>query len=409
MEKKVQEEYSTFLNAPFLLLMVYNIFFCMSYGMITPILMEYLVDKGLALEIAGMIAGVVSMTSLIVRPLSGYFTDRLNKKKLLFFASVMLGMAMLGLATVNNVGLMMLCRVLQGIGFAVNGTCCIAMATEYMPSDKLGEGIGYFGIANIISTAVAPMIGIELADRIGYKYTILVAGASVMTAAVFILFFKYYTYHSHESTGKVFCDACKTTKISDLISFDLIPLTIFVGVFSFANSVASNYLALICQEKEITAYSIYFTVNAVVMVLTRPVLGKVCDRRGISTVLYPAFLITSIAMLMIGAGNSIWLIYAAAILKALGQGSGQPALQTECLKQLGPKKRGLATSAFYVGSDVANGLGPVIGGIVVGGMGYSAIFYVSAIFLLTAFIGYFFYCKARKVMYNKMEVDDNGK
>lgn len=388
-----QTEYSTFFNVPFLLLFLYNILFCMSYGMISPILIQYLTTKGIAVKLAGSIAGVVSLTSLLIRPLSGYLVDRLNKKYLLIIASVLLGIAMFGLSCSSSVGLMIFFRICQGVGFAINGTCCIAMATAYMPQNRLGEGIGYFGVANIVSTSVAPAIGIELADRLGYAQTIMLAGFSVLAAAVCMILFRYYHFESHETFGQSIVNACKSIRLRNLFSIELLPLALFVAAFSLANSIVSSYLASHCQARSLENYSMYFTINAIVMVAARPFLGKLSDKKGPSVVLYPAYLLAAAAMLLISRANAIWMIYVASVLKALGQGSGQPALQAECLKRLGPSKRGLATSTFYVGSDVANGLGPVIGAFVVEKANYAASFDLSAVILLVAFVGYFVYAQ----------------
>lgn len=386
-----QSEYLTFFNAPFILLFVYNILFCMSYGMISPILIQYLTWKGFSVKLAGSIAGIVSITSLLIRPFSGYLVDRLNKKYLLIIASVLLGIAMFGLSLSSNVALIFIFRICQGIGFAINGTCCIAMAIAYMPQQRLGEGIGYFGVANIVSTSIAPAIGIELANRIGYVNTIMLAGSSVLAATLCMILFRYYHFKGTETFKQSVIVACKSVRLSELFSLKLLPLAFFVAAFSFANSIVSSYLASHCQAIGIENYSMYFTINAIVMIVTRPALGKLSDKKGPSVVLFPAYILAAVAMLLISKANAVWMIYLAAILKALGQGSGQPTLQAECLKRLGPDKRGLATSTFYVGSDVANGLGPMIGALVVEDTNYASSFNLSAIILLIAFIGYVIY------------------
>lgn len=399
-------EYRTFFNMPFLLLFVYNILFCMSYGMISPILIQYLTWKGIAVKLAGSIAGVVSITSLLVRPLSGYLVDHLNKKYLLIVASILLGIAMFGLSLSSSIGWMIFFRICQGIGFAINGTCCIAMAIAYMPQERLGEGIGYFGVANIVSTSVAPAIGIELADRLGYVNTIMLAGCSVLAAGVCMILFRYYHFESKERFGQSIVAACESIRPRDLFSLRLLPLALFVAAFSLANSIVSSYLASHCQAIGMENYSMYFTINAIVMVATRPFLGKLSDKKGASVVLFPAYLLAAAAMLLISRASAIWMIYLAAVLKALGQGSGQPTLQAECLKRLGPSKRGLATSTFYVGSDVANGLGPIIGAFVVEKANYAASFDLSAVILAVAFVGYFVYTHRSASHKAPLAIDD---
>ena len=401
--EKTKESYSSFFNAPFLMLVVYNVFFCMSYGMVGPIMMKYLVTKGIEMDVAGVIVGVVSITSLIVRPLSGHLTDHLNQKKLLIVASLLMGIAMVGIASCSRVPALIFFRVCHGIGFAINGTCCIAMATSFMPKDRISEGIGYFGIANIVSTAIAPTFGLECANWIGFINTIYIAGGSVLLASAFLFFFKPSRNGAQGDAKGQLKDALRTISLNSIFSVELLPLALFVAAFSFSNSIVSNYLALICDERGITGYSIYFTVNAVVMIVCRPFLGKLNDRKGLSIILYPAFLLCAAALFLICGAKTIWAILLASVLKALGQGSGQPALQAECIKRLDTNQRGLATSTFYVGSDVANGLGPIIGGMLVTSFGYAKLFEINGFLLIAAFVGYYLYTKSLQRKKEKKE------
>lgn len=395
--KKQVETYDSFINKPFILLFVYNILFSISYGMAAPILVGYITGKGISGEMAGVVAGVVSIVSLVIRPLSGHFTDRLNQKLLLVSASSLMGVAMVCMAFAESVPMMLISRICQGVGFALNGTCCIAMASRYMPKARLSEGVGYFGVANIISSSVAPALGIELSTSIGYQNTFFVSGAAVIGAALCMISFRYYEKKSEESLGTALVSAMKNIKPGDLFAVELLPMALLVAAFSFANSIVATYLASVCQERGIEHYSIYFTINAIVMVVARPFLGRAADRWGLSVVLYPAYIITAAAMLLIGNCSVLWMILLASVLKALGQGCGQPAIQAECLKKLGAERRGVATSTFYVGSDVANGVAPVVGGFIAEGGGYSSVFSFGAVILIAAFVGYAVYARRTKI------------
>ena len=54
-----------------------------------------------------------------------------------------MGIGLLGFAFVTNPVLIVVFRIINGIGFAFSGTCQIAiLPAKYIPKNKMGEGIG---------------------------------------------------------------------------------------------------------------------------------------------------------------------------------------------------------------------------------------------------------------------------
>ena len=118
------------------------------------------------------------------------------------------------------------------------------------------------------------------------------------------------------------------------------------------------------------------------MIVTRPVTGKLYDRKGIKFLLYPCVALASLSMLLLGKAVSAWAVMLAGALKALGQGSGVPSIQAHCLKQLGRDKAGIVSSTCYMGNDIGNALGPAVGGMLVTHMGYENMFLTIAAALI---------------------------
>ncbi len=76
-----------------------------------------------------------------------------------------MGIGLLGFAFVTNPVLIVVFRIINGIGFAFSGTCQIALASKYIPKNKMGEGIGYLGLGMVIGSAVAPGIGVTISEN----------------------------------------------------------------------------------------------------------------------------------------------------------------------------------------------------------------------------------------------------
>ena len=56
---------------------------------------------------------------------------------------------------------------------------------------------------------------------------------------------------------------------------------------------------------------------------------------------------------------------AAGVIKTLGASLAKPALQAASVKSVGPDRRGAAVSTYYIGTDLGQGIAPMIAGSIV--------------------------------------------
>lgn len=73
-------------------------------------------------------------------------------------------------------------RVLHGALFGINGTANMALATEFIPDDHMGEGLGYYGLGQVLAQIVGPTIGIAIRDAFGYRALFFIIAASTLLA-----------------------------------------------------------------------------------------------------------------------------------------------------------------------------------------------------------------------------------
>lgn len=172
-----------------------------------------------------------------------------------------------------------------------------------------------------------------------------------------------------------------------------------------SNGIISGYIALLGDIRGIENVGIYFTINAFVLFITRPFVGKIADKSKGIYIVIPAMIMDGLALFILGRASGLTMIVIASVFKALGQGSGQLTIQAEALKKLPPERSGIASSTYYVGADVGQGLGPMIAGGIVGAvgnnsLGYQAMFsVVSCVFIMgiLLFIIYIFLGKRKKM------------
>lgn len=387
-------------NKQFVSLFFVNTLNSFGFYMIVSVLSKYLVNLGIALTTAGVIVGMFSITSLMVRPFCGILSDQLNKVKLLMFSLVLESIGMLGYAAAGNASMMIVFRVFNGVGFGIVSTVLIALATHYIPKKHLGEGIGYLGISQVISSAIAPGIGIEIAKITGYRGMFFIAGT--FTIAGFLLVFLLRDIYA-DGAGKRGKNNWKKLSVKDIVAVEALGYTGVSAAYSFVNGIITSYLLLFAEERGIMSIGVYYTVCAVCLFIFKPFSGKLVDRKGISAAVYPAIVLTGVSMFLLARSVNIEMIVISGILRSIGQGTAMPALQSECIKEVGTERSGVATSTYYLGGDVAQGIGPMIGGAAVGVLGYQALFDICGVLLISMLFVFWIIEKSKKRKETKYE------
>lgn len=379
-------------NAPYILVLTVSTLSSFSFYMVATIMSKYLVGLGASITFAGFVVGLFSITSLVCRPFCGVMADRLNNIWLLIVSNLLMSIGLFGFALTDNMPLMILLRVCNGVGFSINGTVQVALIVHFIPQNRTGEGIGYIGISQLIGSACAPAVGIEIAERFGMPATFFAAGALPVAACVMLLFLRDMQPPKTQA-------ARSKLSLSDIIDLRAIPFTIPYSTFSFTNGVISSYLVLYADLQGIEKVSVYFTMYAIAVFLVRPFSGKLMDRKGLKYTVFPGMIICAASMFLLGFTHSLWMVLATGLLRALGQGAAQPSLQAGCINRVGRERSGVATSTYFLGGDIGQGIGPMVGGFllaqIAGPAGYRALFCFCGAIMLAA-MGYFYFASRKE-------------
>lgn len=377
-------------NRSYILVILISTMSSFSFYMVATIMSKYLVEIGATIALAGIIVGLFSLTSLFSRPFCGLMVDRLDNIKLLFWSNVLMAIGLLGFALTTNISLLIIFRICNGLGFAVGSTAQVSLIIRSIPNDRTGEGIGYMGISQLIGSACAPGLGIAIAESVGMKITFIAAAALPAVTCVFLLFIK-----NLQPTDRI--AVRRKVVFRDIFEPKALPFTLPYSTLSFVNGIIASYLVLFTDELGIGGISIYFTVYAVCLFLIRPIAGKLMDAKGLKYTVFPGMIITALSMFMLSVSHSLWLILLTCVLRAIGQGAAQPSLQAGCINHIGRDRSGVATSTYFLGGDVGQGVGPMVGGailgLIAGLQGYQFVFSFCGSLIIVAIIYFYFVSK----------------
>ncbi|MBR2746570.1 MAG: MFS transporter [Erysipelotrichaceae bacterium] len=369
---------------PFILILIINTFNGLASYMVNPSLPDYLISKGATMAMTGVISSLLSWVALIIRPVSGVASDRLDRKKLLLFSYAAVTASLFLYSIAPGVRSVVAIRIRHGIFFSLAGTAAMVFSTQYIPRERLGEGLGYLSLSTLISTMIGPQAGTIVADRLSMNMVFICAGVAELICTVMVLLLQYKQENRHQTVRK-------SIQISELFASELWVYVLLISLFSFGNGIVSYYLKKFGAARGIDNITAYYTVNSLMLLLIKPLSGKLHDRKGIAFILYPAYLITAAGMLIMANAHSLIMVIIVACLKAIGQGSGSPAIQAESVRMLGNDRKGVAVSTCYIGMDIGNAVGPVFAGFTIERFGYQVMWTLYAVLLLSGVVMFHLY------------------
>ena len=343
------------LNRNYILMVFVNICLSIAFYFFQPILASYITSLGISVAIAGIVAGLFSITALVARPFTGLLADRISPKVVLMIALPLEAVFGAGYGLIPSLPWIVTCRVIHAVGFALASTVTLVYGSFFIPKERMGEGIGWLSLGSILGTAIGPSIGLGLADMLGYKISFLIGGIIFFVGAVLVGLTRPPKMPTDQKVKR-------KIRFSDLISVKLIPLSFLAGLFGITNGILISFIALHAEARGIPHVGLYFTIMAVVLVVLRPFAGKLYDRKGLTIIAVPCFICAFFAMLVVAYTTSFAGIALTAVLMAIGEGTSFGAFQTACVRAVPDEQRGVASSTFYLFMDVFQGGAPMAGG-----------------------------------------------
>jgi MFS family permease len=363
-------------NRAFIAIFVTNALVSIGLQMVNVLVGKYTNSLGATAALVGTVSSAFAWAAIIFKIFSGPALDALNRKRVVMWAMVAIAIAFFGFGISASVPELLVFRFVQGAGQAFTTTAFVAMAADALPKDKTSTGLGFYALAAGIAQMVGPVISLNVAESVSYRAAFFIAGAFLVLALL--------------AATQIRLDYRKTKKfeikVRNIIAPEvLLPALIMVLVFS-CYSLINPFLPLQGEQVGVGAsISYYFTIYAAVLFISRPLSGWLADRFGY-IVLVPMFVLFIGGFWLVSAANSLWMFLLAAVVIGFGYGGCQPVMQSLAMRLVPKERRGAASSTNFIGSDLGNIIGPIVGGSIADSMGYSSMWQIMTITLVVSAI-----------------------
>lgn len=343
-----------------ILVMAASFFFMFSTMFINPLINGYAKNLGASSAFAGIIVGIMSLTSLFLRPIAGNLTDRFSKYGLSFIGGILIFIGVLGYIFTPSAAWLLLFRLINGTGFVLCTVCMTTWLAFLVPREHVGEAMGFYGLMNALAMAVAPAVSINLYHLIGYRLAIVCAAFAALLMVIVIQFVGNHGQVRNNKKNKN-----KSAFHFKIIQAQVLPVALLTTLFAIPYFTTQADLVSYVEQRHLTvAVGAYFLIYAVILLIIRVLLKDLFDTVRFGRWFWLAFIATGLHILLLATMKNNWEMALAAAGMALGYGIIYSVLQSTALLLAPLSEQGLASSTFYLGLDVGMTLGPILGGIV---------------------------------------------
>lgn len=315
------------------------------FQMLTPTLPVYAEKIGATDKSIGWVVGIFTISSVGIRPLVGIALDSWGRKGVLLIGLVIFIIASIAYSIVPTVALILLFRFIHGFGWGASNTAISTVASDFIPISRFGEGMGYFSLASSLAMAVGPAVSLSLMKEYDFGLVVKVAVIVVAIAMLLSFFVNYKDVKAERSSKNDGANEKKVKrKIIEKSSLRAASTIFFVSVTYGA---INSFLALFAESQGVGNIGLFFTVYAVSMLISRPLIGKLIDDVGINYAVVPALVGVILAMGIISVSDTIGKFIIAAIIYGIGFGAAQSSLQTLAVINAPRDSIGAANATFF--------------------------------------------------------------
>ncbi len=332
-------------------------------------------------EVALLISAF-TFPGIFLTPVGGVLADRLGRKAVLVPSLFIFGLAGFSIFFVRNFHLIVILRVIQGIGAASLGSINITLVGDFFRGKDRPAAMGYNASVLSISTASYPLIGGALAGIAWYYPFILPLLA--IPVGLFVVFGirepEFEKVSDFKQYIKAISISIRKKEVIGIFLLGILTFLILYGAFL-------TYIPfLVSQRFDLAApqIGVLLSISSLTTAILATQVGRLTNRFGSLLLLKTAFAFYLVVSLAIPHIHHLYLFLLPILIFGAAQALNMPSLQTSLANLSPDNQRGAFMSLNGMVLRIGQTLGPLFIGIgyAVGEM--KGVYYLSA---LVAFLG----------------------
>jgi MFS transporter, DHA1 family, multidrug resistance protein len=339
----------------------------LGFGLILPILPEFLKEFGAGGKTAGYLVAAFGLTQFIFSPTAGKWSDQYGRKIMIVAGLLLFTISNLVFAMASNIPLLYVSRLIGGIGAAAMIPSMLAFVADKTTEEKRGKGLGLLGASMSLGFAIGPGIGGFLAE-LGLRAPFYVSAIVGALATVGSLLFlpesltqeeRHAARNTQVKIENIFIQFKKSFKAP----YFILLLLIFSLTFGLANFEA--IFPMFVDEKYYYTprdISIMITIGALIgTIIQAAFIGKLINRFGETSLVNWTFFLSAVSLVLMLLSGNFWYMLILTVLFITFTSVMRPAINTLLSKSAGDEQ-GYVAGMNNAYMSVGNIFGPAVAG-----------------------------------------------
>jgi len=324
---------------------------------------------------SGLFLGFLTYASALSAPITGAIADRIGRRRTLIIASAVIMLCAIGYGTTTSYRVMLALVIVHGVFWSGLLSASAAYLTSLLPERRRAEGISYWGLSSVAAIAVAPPVAFWIMQHGGWRWICISCGTlNVMMGGIAF-------YLEEPPAGDTQLPPLRdgtSAAPSRLIEWRVLALSLTLFLYSFGYGAITSFSAMHADAIGVTPKSLYLTALAIVILLTRPLSGKLADRIGYRRVFMPCLVLIAIGLAILATGSTRLSLVASAAFFGVGFGTAYPVFVAYVMRDVNAARRGAAFGAILAAFDTGIGTGSTTVGWLIQRFGFPTAFGVAA-------------------------------
>ena len=338
---------------------------------------------------AGLAMTYFQIGTILCRIFAGRLIDGFNKRIVLLISTALFFIIMGLFNFTTSLEAVFVLRGLHGVVFALGTTVMATLAVLVLPPNRKGEGVNMFAIFSNIAMVLGPAIGLYALSSYGsmalYIFLTVMTGLAMVLSNIIPLS-KELTLPKQSKY--------KGWHISQFIENKSLPwalMGLFIG-FTYSGVLVFIPIELNSMGAGIWG-SAFFAIFALMIIISRPIVGKVYARYGSKIIIYTGLGLFILGLFVLGLAITPLAILFTAPLLGLGYGAAQPAFQALAIQSAPIERAGVSTATYFLALDISVGAGSVILAVLASAWGYQYLYMFTALVMVIALALYHIWVK----------------
>jgi MFS family permease len=331
-------------------------------------------DLGGTTFAAGLFLGCLTYASATSAPFTGAIADRIGRRRTLLIASAVSFLCSIGYGLARSYPVMLVLVVVHGVFWSALLSASAAYLTNMLPERRRAEGIAYWGLSSVASIAVAPPLAFWMMERGGW--TAICVCCAALNVVMGAIAFALPDEPGHERQLPLpFVGAGAGRRF---VEWRVLALSLTLFMYSFGYGAITSFSAMFADALGVSPKSLYLTLLAVVILVTRPLSGTLADRIGYRRVFVPCLALIAVGLALLASASTPTVLVASAVVFGVGFGTAYPVFVAYIMRDVHVTRRGAAFGAILAAFDTGIGTGSTTVGWLIERFGFSRAFGVAA-------------------------------